>query len=118
MIRTFLVLALLALLVLPTAAAEVPKQYRGEWCSGKWETIYRRCREGGPDWRFTIGRTSMDEEGGGCETLAFRREYGGHRVWLSCGLDCNDCGSMRVVERWWIGTRGTRLQRLMEQKLP
>jgi hypothetical protein len=49
MIRTFLVLALLALLVLPTAAAEVPKQYRGEWCSGKWETIYRRCREGGPE---------------------------------------------------------------------
>jgi hypothetical protein len=99
----------------PRAVAEplVPSQYRGAWCTTTWQTIYRRCPEASTGWAFTISRdgTYVDDES--CKVTALRKSsHGEHRVWLECEkTDPAPSDSPTVgVERWRLGTNGTRLQ--------
>jgi hypothetical protein len=39
-------IAALFLATVVAHAVEIPKQYRGEWCQTKWQTIYKRCPSG------------------------------------------------------------------------
>jgi hypothetical protein len=108
-------LALLALLVATPAAAE-PPQYRGAWCNTKWQTIYRRCPEGSAKWSFTIRRNLVLTEDSACEITAFRKSSNGERrVWLKC-QQADVEGYTSGVERWRIGTNGTRLQILRTEE--
>jgi hypothetical protein len=90
-------------------AVEIPKQYRGEWCSTQWETIYKRC----PSGEVIIDRTSWSVEDETCTYSAIRKsKYGGHRLFGICrradpGPKDQD---KRTEERWWLGSNNMRLQ--------
>ena len=117
-IRFALLAALLA--VSPAVAepiASTPPQYRGMWCSTAWQTIFRRCRDKKDEGRhiaFMITRDSVGWEDEVCEITAVRKNGGEHRVWLECrAVDPSPKDHVtRGVERWRLGTNGTRLQRL------
>jgi hypothetical protein len=110
-------LALLLLLVTSaTAEPIVPPQYRGAWCSTAWQTIYRRCRDKNDEshsMAFMIDRDGVGSEDSFCKITAFRKSNNGeHRVALECQkVDPTDKDRVtRSVERWRLGTNGTRLQ--------
>jgi hypothetical protein len=72
--------AVLILLIATMAAAiaeerrvETPPQYRGAWCSTKWNTVYRRCKEFDDGWTLTINRQTVMSEDQVCELSAVRR---------------------------------------------
>jgi hypothetical protein len=114
----FLAAIALALVAVTSAAAEpialgTPPQYRGAWCNTTWQTIYRRCPEGSTKWSFTISRDGSYSEDSGCKITALRKSsHGEHRVWLECRKidDVVEDRVTRTVERWRLGTNGTRLQ--------
>jgi hypothetical protein len=117
-------LALLALLVTISPAiadpiaSGTPPQYRGTWCDTTWQTIYRRCHGKKDEDRniaFMITRDSVGWEDLVCEIKAVRKSSNGeHRVSLECRKidDTIEDRVTRTVERWRLGTNGTRLQRL------
>jgi hypothetical protein len=114
--------AVLILLIATMAAAiaeerrvETSPQYRGAWCSTKWNTVYRRCKEFDDGWTLTINRQTVMSEDQVCELSAVRKGSGEHRVWLSCRSDAGDSKSQ---ERWRLGTNRTRLQILYRMDEP
>jgi hypothetical protein len=57
------------------SAAEIPKQYRGSWCSTGWETIWKRC----DDAEMLVNRDSWGGEDHGCTLVSVSKsKYGGH----------------------------------------
>src|SRR5262249_44785227 len=96
------------LLAIGTAhAAEIPKQYHGEWCSTKWDTIYKRCAQGD----LIIDRTGWGWEDNSCEVLTVRNsKYGGNRLQALCSTVDLKNSERRIEARWWLGSNGTRLQ--------
>jgi hypothetical protein len=90
-------------------APEVPKQYRGEWCKTNWQTIYKRCKSG----ELIIDSTDWHNgQDWGCALRTARvSKYGGHVVTGSCN-QADIYEGLVMSERWWLGSKGTRLQRL------
>jgi hypothetical protein len=90
--------------------AEIPKQYRGEWCQTKWQTIFKRCKTGDA---LTVLRQVWGVDDEGCELVSIRKsKYGGHRLFGTCRRTDPGPGDhdYRTEQRWWLGSNGTRLQ--------
>jgi hypothetical protein len=100
-----------------STGVQVPPQFRGRWCRSTWETIYRRCREQADEWQFTIDRATLTTEESTCRPLAIRKTGGEYRVRLACKFDegSQDMPPLSL-ERWRIGSNGTRLQVLRERE--
>src|SRR5262249_25338235 len=90
--------------------AEIPKQYRGEWCATKWKTIYKRCRSGNA---FSVLRDAWGVDDESCTLTAIRKSrYGGHRLFGTCSRadPTPEQKAYSTEERWWLGSNNTRLQ--------
>jgi hypothetical protein len=110
------IVVIFLLAVRPAPAGEViPSQFHGRWCRSTWETIYRRCRERADEWQFTIDRTTLTTEESTCIPLAIRKKGDEYRVRLACRADSPDMPPLGL-ERWRIGSNGTRLQVLRERE--
>ena len=97
-------------------AVEIPKQYRGDWCQTKWQTIYKRGLKDCSGAELEIRRTYWNTVESTCTLSAIRKsKYGGHRLLAICE---GDEGSRdmpnRVEVRWWLGTNNTRLQTIQK----
>jgi hypothetical protein len=87
--RSFIIAAaMLAVLVAPAAAAEVPSQYRGLWCDlpGSGGSLYRRCRHATSEGYLDIRRHRIGdfEEYGACRIRNVTPFRNGHRLALRC----------------------------------
>src|SRR5262245_32084243 len=86
-------------------AAEIPKQYRGEWCLTQWKTIYKRCDAGD----LKVDRAGWSVEDEDCTLSAIRKsKYGGHILSSVCNRDDLEYKNRRGKERWWLGSNNTR----------
>jgi hypothetical protein len=115
--RTTIAIALMLFgTIIGARAAEIPKQYRGEWCVTKWETIYKRCSKDSAAWAFVID-DGVAWGDWGCDLLTVHKsKYRGHRLQFECGHAEGD--KWHKQERWWLGSNGRRLQRIEETESP
>jgi hypothetical protein len=93
-------------------AVEIPKQYRGDWCQTKWQTVYKRGLKDCSGAELEIRRTYWNTVESTCNVLSVRKsKYGGHRLLATCEADEGSRDMPpRVEVRWWLGTNNTRLQ--------
>jgi hypothetical protein len=96
------------------ALSEVPKEYRGTWCSreGDGENIYRRCRGEEGSLIIAARRFTEGEEDNGLEDCvpvhAIRTNYGDLIVQAVC---LKEDGSRNLLDqRWKLLKGGRRLQ--------
>src|SRR5262245_1399315 len=93
-------------------AVEIPKQYRGDWCQSKWQTIYQRGFKNCSGAELEIRRTHFNTVESTCTLSTIHKsKYGGHRLSAVCEADEGSRDMPNRVEvRWWRGTNSTRLQ--------
>jgi hypothetical protein len=93
-------------------AVEIPKQYRGDWCQTKWQTVYKRGLKDCSGAELEIRRTYWNTVESTCNVLSVRKsKYGGHRLLATCEADEGSRDMPpRVEVRRWLGTNNTRLQ--------
>src|SRR5262249_31985238 len=109
-----LLLTSIATLFLATGTAhaiEIPKQYRGGWCSTKQKDTYRRCILHDPELDLSIERTGWGGDDWYCEVLAVHssKYVGGHTLKAKCSQADVESSETEIEEHWRLNSDGTRL---------
>jgi hypothetical protein len=111
-IHTIIGTALLVGLVAPAVSAEVPAQYRGQWCypdraAPPVGMRYYRCREATGEASPWIGRKHLYyfTEEGSCRVSTVTPTAKGHRLRLHCDEEALRRGQSEVINMR-IDTRG------------
>jgi hypothetical protein len=93
------------------AGAEVPAQYRGQWCfTANAKQLYR-CREANSEGAPYIARYHLylgepDSVDADCRVISVRPTAKGHRVGVDCGTHPTGDKPVKDVVNLWLNARG------------